>query len=157
MGMVMLVSRSRMRVVVMGTGGAERLKDFLRGCVRDVFPFQHLPDGQVILDQEAILLNRDGKVQVADLPGAKGSIPGMLKRDAKNRFRLLINHVDCLIALEQCITVFQGRFQIEAKIGAVLGFGAPATLSQGVPGHAQKDSGQLGTWFRNAGTDDEHN
>ena len=93
LAMIMVV---RMVVVVMtgcGHDGLEYLVGFLVG---DFVALEHLPDGEVVLDEQVALRELGGEMQVADLPSSVGSFTGIRIGDLEHCLRKLLYEVTFL-------------------------------------------------------------
>lgn len=138
LAMIMVV---RMVVVVMtgcGHDGLEYLVGFLVG---DFVALEHLPDGEVVLDEQVALRELGGEMQVAHLPCSMGGFLRVGASHLEDWFGLLLDEVTLLIGGVKDITVMERSGEVEAEFGTVVGLAAPATLGQYAPLHLEGNGG----------------
>ena len=138
LAMVMVV---RMVMVVMtgcGYDGLEHLAGFLVG---DFVALEHLPDGEVVLDEQVAFRELCGEMQVAHLPCSMGGFLRVGVSHLENWFGLLVDEVALLVGRMKDGTVMERSGEVEAEFGTIVGLAAPATLGQYATLHLEGNGG----------------
>ena len=126
---VMVVVVRMVMVVMTGCGhdGLEYLVGFLVG---DFVALEHLPDGEVVLDEQVAFRELCGEMQVAHLPCSMGGFLRVGVSNLEDGLGLLVDEVMLLIGNVKDVAVAEGNGEVEAEFGPVVGLAAPATLGQ---------------------------
>ncbi|SVD29117.1 uncharacterized protein METZ01_LOCUS381971, partial [marine metagenome] len=127
--LAMIVVVRMVMVVMTGCGhdGLEYLVGFLVG---DFVALEHLPDGEVVLDEQVAFRELCGEMQVAHLPCSMGGFLRIGISHLEDWFGLLVDDVTLLIGGVKDVAVTKGNGEVEAEFSSVVGLAAPATLGQ---------------------------
>ena len=145
-GMVVIVG---VAVVVMVMSGCRDhgLEDFIGLLERYVVALEHLAYGKVVLDQQIIVGELSGKMQVADLPGPVGGFTGIGIGDLEYFFGKLLDDVPFFFVRKKHVTVGEGRGEVETEVNAILRLIAPTTLGQHTAFDLETYGGKIGGGF----------